>query len=293
MCSAPDINTPPKKDIRVVARLKTNFGFTLIELLVVIAIIAILAALLLPVLARAKASCLSASCLGNLKQLQAGYIMYADENRDLQPPNIASGVSGEAYGIPGSWVLGNAKMDINTTRIEAGVLFRYVRSARVYHCPADQSSVRGSAGLIRCRSYSLDSWLDSADTVYNGHQLTFGPWDFPWGPFTLAAHHSPPPSRVFAFIDEHEQSIEAGFFVLEQPSWIILDQYTGAWYSLPADRHQQGCNLSFLDGHVEHWRWQAPKQYRGWIVSATPGPDATDLRRLQEAVPHDVVREVP
>jgi prepilin-type processing-associated H-X9-DG protein len=108
----------------------------------------------------------------------------------------------------------------------------------------------------------------------------------PWGPFNLTGHLRPPASGVFAFIDEHEQSIDAGFWVLDQPGWVISppDDY---WYSLPADRHRRGCNLSFLDGHVEHWRWQDPKVYHGFNVLATPGGDRADIRRLQEALPHE------
>jgi prepilin-type processing-associated H-X9-DG protein len=59
---------------------------------------------------------------------------------------------------------------------------------------------------------------------------------------------------------------------------------------LAADRHKQGCNLSFLDGHVEHWRWKAPKVYRFSESPATPGGDLEDHRRLQECVPHDAMR---
>jgi prepilin-type processing-associated H-X9-DG protein len=181
-------------------------------------------------------------------------------------------------------------LDTNTANIEAGVLFHYVRGAKVYACPGDRSSVIGFTGLRRTRSYSLDSWLLSADSFYMGHGNSFTP--DPWARFKLSAHHVPPPSGQFAFIDEHEKSIDAGFFVIQQPQWV--GQAGGAdgseefWYSLPADRHSQGCNLSFLDGHVAHWRWLAPKVYRGFYVQAFPGPDTTDLHRLQEAISHDL-----
>jgi prepilin-type processing-associated H-X9-DG protein len=78
--------------------------------------------------------------------------------------------------------------------------------------------------------------------------------------------------------------------MIEQPLSVASDDTWDSWYSLPADRHQQGCNLSFLDGHVEHWSWRAPKHYRGWITPPTSPADLADHRRVQETVPHDVVR---
>ncbi len=273
--------------VLMLARQSSYCAFTLIELLVVIAIIAILAAMLLPALSKSKAAGQSAACLSNLKQLQTGYLMYADENRDLQPPNIAGPAGNGARNLAGSWVVGDAQTDTNTANIEAGVVFRYVGSAGVYHCPADQAVVSGTPGLRHTRSYSLESWLISAEESYSGHGISFTPWVSHWGHLKLSQHQVPSPSGVFAFIDEHELSIDAGFFILEQPRWVFAESLTDDWYSLAADRHRQGCNLSFLDGHAEHWRWQAAKVYKGFLVPATPGPDLADLRRLQEAVPHD------
>src|ERR1700722_7723126 len=104
---------------------KSKRAFTLIELLVVIAIIAILAALLLPVLARSKEKGRQTICLNNLKQLQSGWLLYVDDANALMPPNLWDGTPGQAAGsAPGSWVVGNA-LETTSTNILLGVQWRY------------------------------------------------------------------------------------------------------------------------------------------------------------------------
>src|SRR5262245_50668158 len=130
-------------------------GFSLIELLVVIAIIAILAGLLLPALAKAKAASQSAACLNHLKQLVTAWTLYADDHHDTLPPNLWDGANPGS--LPGSWVLGDAWFDTSPSNIMQGVLFKYTQAHAIYHCPADQSTVEGNSGLLRARSYTLNS----------------------------------------------------------------------------------------------------------------------------------------
>ena len=258
-------------------------AFTLMELLVVLAVIAALAGMLLPALCKAKGSAQSVACLSNLRQLQLGYILYVLENADWLPPNRARTLSaGEVENVAGSWVLGNAQRETNSLNIEAGVLYKFVgSSARVYHCPADQSRVWHHPGSWRQRSYSLDCWLNSS---YDANSLHWDPTSYIWMKTRLSAiHHA---DEAFAFIDEQEQSLDAGLFVIEEPRWLGVNGYH--WFSLAADRHERGCNLSFLDGHASHQHWEAPKVYAGFAAPVTPGGDYRDHDQLHLVVPYDV-----
>jgi prepilin-type N-terminal cleavage/methylation domain-containing protein/prepilin-type processing-associated H-X9-DG protein len=255
-------------------RPKLQRAFTLIELLVVIAIIAVLAGMLLPSLSRAKMKSQSISCLNNLKQLQLAWLVYPDDNNQLLTPNQLSGAPGSSS-PPGCWVVGDAQTDLGSSNIQSGVLFSYSRSTTIYHCPTDRATVAGASMQTRSRSYTLSGYLGCSNPALGWESRMRTRYS------QVSRMTEPSPSKLFVFIEEHEKSIEDGFWEFS----FVGGDGSDTWLSLPADRHNQGCNLSFADGHAEGWRWLAPKNFTIPYPPLAVGQDLRDLRVLQAACP--------
>jgi prepilin-type N-terminal cleavage/methylation domain-containing protein/prepilin-type processing-associated H-X9-DG protein len=219
-------------------------GFTLIELLVVIAIIAILAAMLLPALSKAKQKAVRISCLNNLRQLQFAWVMYADDNDDNLPPNLDSTTIG---GGANGWVRGVMKWDLamapwaqnyDTTLLRDSLLGPYCsRSTAIYRCPGDKiTAAKGE----RVRSVSMNAQMARVSTdsaVANT------------GYYTYYRHNQiRNPAGTWVFIDEHGDSINDGFFRVEMGQ-------TARWWDLPASYHGGSGAMSFADGHSETKVW--------------------------------------
>jgi prepilin-type N-terminal cleavage/methylation domain-containing protein/prepilin-type processing-associated H-X9-DG protein len=256
-----------------------QFAFTLIELLVVVAIIAILAAMLLPALSKAKTKAISIACINNLKQLEVCWHLYALDHQDLLAPNNSvyafNTASDLAKGV--SWCPGYARYDPSPTNIEAGMLFPYNTSLGIYHCPADFSTVENLDGTklptLRNRSYNLSQSV-------NGYP-EFDPFIYAYIPYfkKFTQIRNPNPSSCIVFLDESADTLVDAQFGM--PTQTYGGQNT--WWDMPSDRHSRGANISFADGHVDHWRWRVPKVFTGWVTPITAA-EAEDYQRVASGI---------
>ncbi len=252
-------------------------AFSLLELLLVIAVVTVLCALLSAAFNNAKNKAVQIGCVNNLRQLQLAWLMYVDEDQYLLPLNQSEASSNtKLFGRrnkPGSWVLGNPKEDITTDNLAKGSLFPWINNPRVFRCPGDTARVIGQKNFLRNRSYSMSAYM-------NGDGAGVDP--------RVKTHYSeilnPPPERVFVLIEEHELSPWNGAFMIGPAEAKAGSPLQIS--SLPAERHWDGCNLSFADGHVEYWKWLRPEKYPLKQLLIPQSHDVNDLRHLQNSIPN-------
>ena len=262
-------------------------AFTLIELLVVIAIIAILAAMLLPALAKAKTKSQGISCMNNLKQLQLAFLIYADDQNGVL---LAS-----QNGLPGriNWITGNLdydsdpdNWDINHDITKSPMWNHTGKSAAIFKCPADKATVSDNTGVKRprVRSNSMSQVFGTGEWLNGGPdagQLAYRTY----GKTSQVAM----PTKTFVFVDEHPDSINDAAFANQcrgaQPS----DAFGGEQIiDYPASYHNGACGFSFFDGHSEIHKWigsriKAPVKGVLMPLNVTANPNSgVDVRWMAE-----------
>jgi type II secretory pathway pseudopilin PulG len=222
----------------------------LIELLVVIAIIAILAAMLLPTLSRAKMAALGSQCINNLKQCQLAAALYKNDNNGYLVPNSPFSGYSDAGSSNTAWIdsqtadegigpeAGNTNLGIYTS----GLLAPYIaKQVGVYKCPGDQIP---SANGQRLRTYSMNGQMGAvymAKAGFNDDSPAFQ-----YSKETDVIH--PAPADAFVFCEESMYSINDGY--------LEVDTHDGGFPDVPAAaNHVNALGISFADGHAQIHKW--------------------------------------
>jgi prepilin-type N-terminal cleavage/methylation domain-containing protein len=282
-----------------------NGGFTLIELLVVIAIIAILAAMLLPALSKSKLKAQGIYCMNNHRQLAMAWRMYAEDAGDvLCYASTSTGQSFPPGGSPNPWddyAWSGAHMDGNGGNranwdpaydMMKRPLWPYGKTASIYKCPSDRSSVDTASGTKpRILTMSMNLYaggfapVPGVDPPPDGTDGHWG-WADHYKVYTRLSKIDFPAS-IFVFLDMREDRINWSNFMTMTPGYVPSDASMYQLGDLPGFYHHNACGFSFADGHSTIHKWLDPRTIPplGPIDPNAPSfscPGNTDVAFLQE-----------